>query len=86
LGYRLNNLSLQEKSESFVVESFSNETAAWDHVSHQVEEDLKAELSISLQWEPCVVDIGGLKAIGVACGFDHSMVLCGEVFHSSILK
>ena len=59
-----------------------NLTELWDRVSQKTEEEIKGELHISFQWEPRLVDLGGLKAVGAACGFDHSMVLCGKILAS----
>ena len=72
-------MNLQGKSNSIVKEAPTNLTELWDHVNQKTEEEIKGELHISLQWEPRLVDLSGLKAIGVACGFDHSMVLCGMI-------
>lgn len=53
-----------------------DEAQLLDLASKQVLEDMKSESELVHQWEPHLVDLGGHTAIGVACGFDHSLVLC----------
>eukprot|EP00250_Pteridium_aquilinum_P017013 c23413_g1_i1 orf=786-2108(-) len=41
-----------------------------------MEEDLRKEFDLVYQWEPRLVPLDDLKAVGVSCGFDHSLVIC----------
>ncbi|KAH7296295.1 hypothetical protein KP509_26G018300 [Ceratopteris richardii] len=40
------------------------------------DDDLEQELNVLCQWEPQLVPLGDLEAVGVSCGDDHSLVLC----------
>ncbi|KAI5070290.1 hypothetical protein GOP47_0014633 [Adiantum capillus-veneris] len=41
-----------------------------------LDEDVEKELRVAYQWRPQLVPLGDLEAIGVSCGFDHSLVIC----------
>ncbi|KAF8414337.1 hypothetical protein HHK36_002338 [Tetracentron sinense] len=42
-------------------------------------ERMEAEKNMPIIWEPCLVEeLGGFEVSDVACGFDHSLVLCSN--------
>lgn len=48
-----------------------------DAAEKLVLEGMEKEKDMPIIWEPCLVeDLHGVKAVDIACGLDHSLVLC----------
>lgn len=57
----------------------SSATSMLDAVEKLVAEKIEEEKSMPIIWEPCeILDMGDSTASDVACGLDHSLVLCGD--------
>lgn len=58
-----------------------------DIVEKQVAEKMEKEMNMPIIWEPCMVqELSALRVSDVACGLDHSLVLCSEYSFPSSLS
>ena len=43
-----------------------------------VSEGMEKENNMPIVWEPCLVaELHGIDVVDIACGLDHSLILCG---------
>lgn len=76
LGFYPKSTCSLEESDASPTHETLDKAELLELVEIQVQEDIKRELAPVIQCEPHLVDLGGHRAVEVACGFDHSIVLC----------
>eukprot|EP01018_Ginkgo_biloba_P025401 Gb_01389 [translate_table: standard] len=77
---------LQKQSSRSSVEDSSQSIAFRLEVAEKlVLEDLEKEKHLPINWEPCLVNaLNHFQVVDIACGLDHSLVLCGIFLQPSL--
>lgn len=77
LGNTRRTLKMSPLDSSSHTSTNSEEVPNIELAERLVSESMEAEKNMPIIWEPCLVeDLTGVEVVDVACGLDHSLVLC----------
>ncbi|XP_015889993.1 ultraviolet-B receptor UVR8 isoform X2 [Ziziphus jujuba] len=68
-----------ESKPSACINNQEPSASTWEAAEKLVLEGMEKEKNMPIIWEPRLVrELNGVEVVGIACGLDHSLVLCGN--------
>lgn len=67
-----------ESKPSACINNQQLSASTWEAAEKLVLEGMEKEKNMPIIWEPRLVrELNGVEVVGIACGLDHSLILCG---------